>query len=87
MISDELAVQCLRGQCAAIEAKGYEVQATISKSVMETRAFIIIGKNTKAWRFADPDLQVIISQLCEFYENVINKKSRIKKIIDNLKGI
>ena len=79
-------IETIKQQCYALQNKGYDIYLNFTKNGLETSAKVVIRKNLKAWHFADPDLNVIISQICTLHANFNKKEERIRKII-NLTGL
>jgi len=81
-INESCAIQTLRQQCLALESKGYKTVFNTYKENDLTRATIVITNGFKAWKLSDPDLNVLISQLCKLHDTLIKKGNILKQFIN-----
>lgn len=85
-IQEACAIETIKQQCLALNSSGFETVSTIFYVAFEAQCKVIIRKNLRAWHFADPDLNVIIAQLCMLQKITIKKSNPMKDLIKKLRN-
>jgi len=57
------AIETIKQQCNALRLKGYRVDFVLNKNE-QNKCCVHIHGNGKIYRFSDPDLDIIIRQIC-----------------------
>ncbi len=68
-------IETIKAQCRALETKGFNITLNFYKLAYEQRANVVIMNDFKLWKFSDPDLNIIISQICKLSSSIKNKQN------------
>lgn len=74
--------ETIEAQLRAFSQKGYEAQFATQFGDEDTRYHVKLRRNLKAYRFSDPDIEVIIGQLATLYCNQNRLNSVLKAYVN-----
>ena len=77
----QINVETIKQQCNALQTLGC-VSSIVEDSLNKfTPLFVIVRHNDKLYRFSDPDLNIIISQICTLHASIIKQQDHVKTFI------
>ncbi len=77
-VAQSYQIETIKAQCRALESRGFGANLTFYKIANEQLANIVIINQFKIWKFSDPDLNIIISQICKLSSRMNNAAFKTK---------
>ena len=84
-LNETYALETIKQQCIALTIKGCAVSYQVHDKPNLHTVTVTVFANEKMYHFSDPDLNVIISQICTLHAGLNKEESVFKKFI-NLMG-
>lgn len=81
-LNETYALETIKQQCHALTQKGCAVSYQVHEQPTLSTVSVTVFANQKMYHFSDPDLNVIISQICTLHAGLNKEESIFKKFIN-----
>lgn len=79
-------IETIKAQCCALTSKGCAITFTLNPWQSLSPVAVTMYHKQKMYHFSDPDLDVIISQLCTFHAGLNTDENHVKKFINLMRA-